>query len=134
KQMLAEYGVNTNIFSVTSWNELARRGQEAGLKELRNPGEEPRTQYIQQVLEGYEGPCIAVSDFATVLDEQVRGWVPGDYINQGADGFGFSETRAAARRFFSIDAEYIVVATLLGRAREGKIDRQIASKVAEDLN
>ena len=134
KQMLAEYGVNTNIFSVTSWNELARDGQEAGLEELRNPGEEPRTPYIQQVLEGYEGPFIAVSDFATALHEQVRRWVPGDFINLGADGFGFSDTRAAARRFFNIDAESIVVATLLSLAREGKIDRQIAIKVAEDLN
>ncbi|WP_300612008.1 pyruvate dehydrogenase (acetyl-transferring), homodimeric type [Corynebacterium sp.] len=134
KQMLAEYGVNTNIFSVTSWNELARDGQEAGLEELRNPGEEPRTPYIQQILEGYEGPFIAVSDFATALHEQVRRWVPGDFINLGADGFGFSDTRAAARRYFNIDAESIVVATLLSLAREGKIDRQIAITAAEDLN
>src|SRR5699024_9788091 len=52
KQMLAEDGGNTNISAVTSWNELARDGQEAGLEELRNPGEEQRTPYIQQVLEG----------------------------------------------------------------------------------
>ena len=86
------------------------------------------------MLEGYEGPFIAVSDFATALHEQVRRWVPGDFINLGADGFGFSDTRAAARRYFNIDAESIVVAALLSLAREGKIDRQIAIKAAEDLN
>ena len=134
KQMLEDYGVNTNIFSVTSWNELARDGQEAGLEQLRNPAEERRVPYIEKALEGYSGPFVAVSDYATTLHEQLRRWIPGDFINLGADGFGFSDTREAARRFFNIDAESIVVAVLLSLSREGKIERSVVADAAEKLN
>ena len=132
--MLEDYGVNTNIFSVTSWNELARDGQEAGLEQLRNPAEERRVPYIEKALEGYSGPFVAVSDYATTLHEQLRRWIPGDFINLGADGFGFSDTREAARRFFNIDAESIVVAVLLSLSREGKIERSVVADAAEKLN
>jgi pyruvate dehydrogenase E1 component len=71
-----------------------------------------------------------VSDFASDLQEQIRRFVPGDYTTLGADGFGFSDTRSAARRFFNIDAESIVVAALNALALEGKIDRSVAAEAA----
>lgn len=134
KTMLADYGVNANIYSVTSWNELARDGQAAELEQLRDPSADVRTPYIQQVLDGVDGPFVAVSDFATSLPEQIRRWVPGEYVVLGADGFGFSDTREAARRYFNIDAESVVVAVLLGLAREGKIDRSVAAEAAEKFD
>lgn len=131
KQILAdEYGVNTNIYSVTSWNELARDGQAAALDELREPGKEVRVPFVSETLNGVEGPKVAVSDFTTAVPEQIRRWVPGEYIVLGADGFGFSDTREAARRFFNIDAESVVVAVLLGLAKEGKIDRSTVAEAA----
>ena len=134
KTMLADYGVNANIYSVTSCNELARDGQAAELEQLRDPSADVRTPYIQQVLDGVDGPFVAVSDFATTLPEQIRRWVPGEYVVLGADGFGFSDTREAARRYFNIDAESVVVAVLLGLAREGKIDRSVAAEAAEKFD
>lgn len=74
---------------------------------------------------------MAVSDYATTVAEQVRKWVPGEYVVLGADGFGFADTREAARRYFNVDAESIVVGVLLGLAREGKIERSVAAEAAE---
>ena len=73
------------------------------------------------------------SDFASDLQEQIRAYVPGQYIVLGADGFGFADTRESARRFFNIDAESMAVAALLGLANEGKIDRSVAAQAAKDL-
>ena len=132
KQILEDdYSVNTNIFSVTSWNELARDGKAADLEELRNPEQEPRRPFITEALEDVDGPFVAVSDYLTGLPDQIRKWVPGEYVVLGADGFGFSDTREAARRYFNIDAESVVVATLLALSRDGKIDREVAIKAAE---
>ncbi|MBC2681166.1 pyruvate dehydrogenase (acetyl-transferring), homodimeric type [Corynebacterium sp. 4HC-13] len=132
KTMLAEeYGVNTAIYSVTSWNELARDAQAAEREQLRNPGADVRVPFVEETLRDVDGPKVAVTDFTTAVPEQIRHWVPGEYIVLGADGFGFSDTRDAARRFFNIDAESVVVAVLLGLSREGKIDRSVVAEAAE---
>lgn len=65
------------------------------------------------------------------MPEQIRKWVPGDYTTLGADGFGFSDTRPAARRYFNIDAESVVVAVLSALAREGKLDISVADDAAK---
>ena len=135
KEILAEqFGVKANIFSVTSWNELAREGHELEREQLRNPDREVTEPFVAKQLSKASGPFVAVSDFATALPEQIRKWVPGDYTTLGADGFGFSDTRPAARRFFNIDAESVVVAALSGLAREGKIDKSVAAQAAKDFN
>lgn len=131
KELLQEFDVDANVFSVTSWNELARDGQAVELEQLRDPAAEPRTAFITQQLEAAEGPFVAVSDYATTVAEQVRKWVPGEYVVLGADGFGFADTRQAARRYFNVDAESIVVGVLLGLAREGKIERSVAAEAAK---
>ena len=133
KELLQEFDVDANVFSVTSWNELARDGQAVELEQLRDPAAEPRTAFITQQLEAAEGPFVAVSDYATTVAEQVRKWVPGEYVVLGADGFGFADTREAARRYFNVDAESIVVGVLLGLAREGKIERSVAAEAAKRL-
>ena len=131
KELLKEFDVDANVFSVTSWNELARDGQAVELEQLRDPAAEPRTAFITQQLEAAEGPFVAVSDYATTVAEQVRKWVPGEYVVLGADGFGFADTREAARRYFNVDAESIMVGVLLGLAREGKIERSVAVEAAK---
>ena len=131
KELLKEFDVDANVFSVTSWNELARDGQAVELEQLRDPAAEPRTAFITQQLEAAEGPFVAVSDYATTVAEQVRKWVPGEYVVLGADGFGFADTREAARRYFNVDAESIVVGVLLGLAREGKLERSVAAEAAK---
>jgi pyruvate dehydrogenase E1 component len=130
--LAADYNIQANIFSVTSWVELARDGAAKNKEQLRNPGAEIETPFATKQLNQVDGETyVAVSDFATDLQEQIRAFVPGEYIVLGADGFGFSDTRPAARRYFNIDAESIVVAVLMGLAREGKIDISVAAQAAE---
>ncbi|UAL31882.1 pyruvate dehydrogenase (acetyl-transferring), homodimeric type [Nocardioides rotundus] len=129
QQMLAEeWGVAADIWSVTSWNELAREASATEEWNLLNPDQDARVPWVQSRLEDVEGPVVAVSDFMSAVPLQIARWVPADYRVLGADGFGFADTRPAARRFFHIDAESVVVQTLQALADAGKIDR---SKVAE---
>ena len=128
-----QYNVGAAIYSVTSWTALAREGQAKATEQLRNPGEEVEEAFATKQLKQTSGPYIATSDFASDLQEQIRAYVPGQYIVLGADGFGFADTRESARRFFNIDAESMAVAALLGLANEGKIDRSVAAQAAKDL-
>jgi pyruvate dehydrogenase E1 component len=78
-----------------------------------------------------EGPFIATSDFMAAVPDQIREYVPGDYLTLGADGFGFSDTRAAARRFFKIDGPSVVVRTLQALARRGEVDPGVVQQAID---
>ncbi|GAA2070565.1 pyruvate dehydrogenase (acetyl-transferring), homodimeric type [Williamsia deligens] len=132
QELLAEeWDVSADVWSVTSWNELARDGVAHERANLREPDGDHGQAYVTQALGQSEGPFVAVSDFMRAVPEQIRAWVPGTYLTLGTDGFGFSDTRPAARRFFNVDAESIVVATLLALAREGHVEHSVAAKAAE---
>ncbi|MEH0147687.1 pyruvate dehydrogenase (acetyl-transferring), homodimeric type [Corynebacterium sp. Q4381] len=133
KILQEDYNVGAALYSVTSWVELARDGAHIANEQLLHPGEDFGEPFATKQLKQTEGPYIATSDFASDLQEQIRPYVPGQYIVLGADGFGFADTREAARRFFHIDGESMAVAALMGLAREGKIDMSVAAKAAEDL-
>ena len=79
------------------------------------------------------GPVVAVSDWMRAVPEQIRPWVPGTYVTLGTDGFGFSDTRPAARRYFNTDAESVVVAVLEGLARDGNVDQSVAVEAAKQV-
>ncbi|HCT14531.1 MAG TPA: pyruvate dehydrogenase (acetyl-transferring), homodimeric type, partial [Corynebacterium nuruki] len=135
KEILREqFDVNVALYSVTNWNELAREGRALELEELRHPGSTVEQPYVTQVLQDAEGPFIAATDFTTTLPEQIRKFVPGDYTTLGCDGFGFSDTRPAARRFFNSDAESIAVAVLSALARQDKVSWDVVAKAAADFN
>ncbi|WP_343061684.1 pyruvate dehydrogenase (acetyl-transferring), homodimeric type [Nocardioides luti] len=128
-RILAEdWGVQSDTWSVTSWNELARDAVSAEHWNLNHPGENPRTAYVADKLADVEGPVVAVSDYMRAVPLQIARWVPGDYRVLGADGFGFADTRPAARRFFQIDAESVVVQTLQALADAGTIGRDQVEK------
>jgi len=132
QELLArDWGVAADVWSVTSWGELRRDGLEAERHNFLHGSEEPRVPYLQQKLQGAEGPVIAVSDWATEVPDLIRPFVPGDYTVLGADGFGFSDTRAAARRYFGIDRESLVVRTLQRLAAAGSIDPSVPIRAAE---
>ncbi|MER5489822.1 pyruvate dehydrogenase (acetyl-transferring), homodimeric type [Streptomyces sp. NPDC002490] len=118
-----EWDVRADVWSATSWNELRREAVEAERHNLLHPEEEPRVPYVTQKFSGAEGPFVAVSDWMRSVPDQIARWVPGTYQSLGADGFGFADTRGAARRYFHIDAPSIVVAVLTELAKEGKVDR-----------
>jgi pyruvate dehydrogenase E1 component len=132
QELLAnDWGVSADVWSVTSWTELRRDGLAAEEHNFLHPNEEPRVPYVTQKLSGSDGPFIAVSDFMHAVPDQIRQFVPGDYATLGADDFGFSDTRAAARRYFKIDGPSIVVRTLESLAKRGLVDRSLISQAIE---
>ncbi|OBJ73402.1 pyruvate dehydrogenase (acetyl-transferring), homodimeric type [Mycobacterium sp. 1274756.6] len=125
-----EWDVAADVWSVTSWSELHRDGVDIERERLRHPDQQAAVPYVEQALADASGPVVAVSDWMRAVPEQIRPWVPGRYVTLGADGFGFSDTRPAARRFFNIDAESQVVAVLEALARDGEIDPSVPAEAA----
>ena len=117
----ADWGVNADVWSVTSWNELRKDGVAAERHNFLHPDQPAQVPYVTQKLQGAPGPFVAVSDFTHAVQDQIREFVPGTYLTLGADGFGFSDTRAAARRHFAIDGPSVVVRVLQQLAKEGLV-------------
>ena len=126
--LAADWGVSADVWSVTSWAELRRDGIAAEEHNFLYPDEAPRTPYVTEKLAGASGPFVAVTDYMHAVPDQIRQFVPGDFATLGADGFGFSDTRPAARRFFKIDGPSMVVRTLELLARRGEVDRSLVGQ------
>lgn len=133
KRLLAEdWGVDASVWSVTSWHELRKEGIECDEHNLLHPDMEYRLPYVTQCLREANAPVIATSDYDRMVPDMIRNWVPNRYKVLGADGFGFSDTRAAARRHFHIDAESMVVQALEALNEEGVINDRSVVKQAID--
>jgi pyruvate dehydrogenase E1 component len=117
-----DWGVSADIWSATSWTELRREALASESWNMLHPDETPRVPYVTSVLADAAGPVVAVSDWIKAVPDQIARWVPGTFTSLGTDGFGFSDTRPAARRFFHVDAESITVAVLWELARSGAVD------------
>ncbi len=126
-----DFGVAADVWSVTSWNELRRDGLAADEQAFLRPQEPARVPYVTERLRDAPGPVVAVSDYMRAVQDQIAQWVPQDFASLGADGFGFSDTRPAARRFFHIDGPSIAVRTLQLLAKRGEIDPARAVEAAE---
>ena len=126
-----DWNVSADVWSVTSWGELRRDGVAAEHFNFMNPDAPKQVPYITTKLSGAEGPFVAVTDYNHMVPDMIRPYVPGDYATLGADGFGFSDTRAAARRFFTIDGPSLVVRTLEQLAHQGKVDPSAVSQAIE---
>ncbi|HEV7169245.1 MAG TPA: pyruvate dehydrogenase (acetyl-transferring), homodimeric type [Micrococcaceae bacterium] len=132
QRILAEdWGVSADVWSVTSWNELRRDGLEAEEQEFLDPSAPPRLPFVTAQLQDSSGPVIAVSDYMKAVPDQIRQFVPGDYAVLGADGFGFSDTRQAARRFFKIDSHSVVVRALQLLAKRGEVSADAPARAME---
>ena len=127
-----DWGVVSDVWSVTSWNELRRDGLAADEHNFLRPNEEPQRSYLAEKLQHAEGqPFIATSDYMHAVQDQIRPWIPGPYATLGADGFGFSDTRQAARRFFKIDGPSMAVRALQQLAEQGKVDRAVVGEAID---
>ena len=123
QEMLAtDWGVSADVWSATSWTELRRDALACESWNMLHPGEPDRVPYLSSTLADAPGPVVAVSDWIKAVPDQIARWVPGKFTSLGTDGFGFSDTRPAARRFFHVDAESITVAVLWELARTGAVD------------
>ncbi len=128
-----KYGIATDVWSVTSYNELRREALAIERWNRLHPGEAPKVPYIQTVLEGAEGPIVAASDYMKAVQDQIAPWLPGRMVTLGTDGFGRSENRAMLRHHFEVSAESIAAATLSRLARDGKFDVRKAVKAFGEL-
>ncbi|MFL6125109.1 MAG: pyruvate dehydrogenase (acetyl-transferring), homodimeric type [Actinophytocola sp.] len=128
EKLYDEWGVLADVWSATSWSELRRDAVEIDRHNFLHPEAEPRKPYVTSALETAEGPVVAVSDWMRAVPDLIRPWVPTEMLTLGTDGFGFSDTRPAARRHFLVDTESIVVGVLAALAKTGEIDE---SKVVE---
>jgi pyruvate dehydrogenase E1 component len=115
---------------VTSWSELRRDGLACDEQRFLHPDDEHRTPYVTERLRDARGPVVAVSDYMRQVQDQIQPWVPGDFASLGADGFGFSDTRPAARRFFHIDGPSVAVRALQMLAARGEISSDVAREAA----
>ncbi|BAH83239.1 pyruvate dehydrogenase (acetyl-transferring), homodimeric type [Candidatus Ishikawella capsulata] len=128
-----EYSISSDVFSVTSFTELAREGQDCQRWNLLHPNETPRIPYITQVVNG-NVPVIASTDYMRLFADQVRKFIIADYYVLGTDGYGLSDSRKNLRHYFEIDAPYIVITSLNALAKSHIIDKNILSEAILRFN
>ncbi|MEQ9410462.1 MAG: pyruvate dehydrogenase (acetyl-transferring), homodimeric type [Fuerstiella sp.] len=128
-----KYGIGSDVWSVTSYSELRRDAMACQHWNNLHPEEPPRKSYLEDVLDGVTGPFISTSDNVRLVADQIREWIPGEYLVLGTDGFGRSETREELRRHFRIDAESTAYTALQGLARAGAFDAARLPEVISDL-
>jgi len=123
-----DFGVPSDVWSVTSFNELRREALAVERWNQLHPESEPRKSYLATCLADREGPYIAATDYMKIVPDQVQRWMPGQYVTLGTDGYGRSDGRAALRRFFEVDARYIAVTALKALADDGKVDQKTVAQ------
>jgi pyruvate dehydrogenase E1 component len=134
RKILADrYDVAADVWSVTSYKELRRDALAVERWNLRHPGAPPRHSYLDELLDGIEGPFVAVSDYMRLVPEQIARFLPGPLTVLGTDGFGRSDTREALRRHFEVDAAHVAYAALHALARANRFEAERLGRVAGEL-
>ncbi|MBF0570499.1 MAG: pyruvate dehydrogenase (acetyl-transferring), homodimeric type [Candidatus Omnitrophica bacterium] len=132
KILETKYNVSTDVWSVTSYNELRREALHAQRENLLN-GKNIRVPYVTQLLRNEKGVFVSASDYMKILGDSIRQWVPGPYTVLGTDGFGRSESREALRDFFEVDAKHIVWAALTTLHEQKQIGDEALMKAQGEL-
>jgi pyruvate dehydrogenase E1 component len=134
QEILAErYDVTADVWSATSYKRLRNEALAVQRWNMLHPAEPPRKSWLQTMLEAETGVFVAVSDYMKLVPDQIAPWVPGGLMTLGTDGFGRSDTRERLRRFFEVDAECTVIATLYALARQGAIEKTVVARAIKDL-
>lgn len=131
-ELLAQdFGINCEVWSVTSFNKLRRDGLDAERWNLYHPAETPRKSYVETCLEGHEGPVIAATDYMKIVADQIRPFIRAPFKVLGTDGYGRSDTRSKLRWFFEVDANHIAYTTVCTLAELGKLNDTAVKKAME---
>ncbi len=134
QEILADkYNVSADVWSATSYKSLRNDALRIKRWNMLNPASAPKKSYVEAVLEKEKGVFVAVSDNMKIVPDQIAPWVLGGLTTLGTDGFGRSDTRENLRRFFEVDAELTVVATLHALAERGNVDRKVVASAMNDL-
>jgi pyruvate dehydrogenase E1 component len=127
----SDFGVLSDIWSVTSFTELRREGIEVERWNMLHPVSKPRVSYVSKCLDAGRGPVIASTDYMRAFADQIRQWVPGRYSVLGTDGFGRSDFRRHLRQFFEVDRHYVAVTALKALADEGAVEPSVVQQAIE---
>ncbi|MBT8422925.1 MAG: pyruvate dehydrogenase (acetyl-transferring), homodimeric type, partial [Gammaproteobacteria bacterium] len=130
----AHYDVPADVWSCTSFNRLRREGLLSERWNRMHPEDSPRRCWTEVCLDGIQGPFIAATDYMKIVADQIRPWVPGQYVTLGTDGYGRSDGRDALRRHFEVDRYHITVAALKALADEGSIEIDTVRKAMRKYN
>lgn len=136
-QLLADdFGIASEVISVTSFNQLARDGEDCARHNLLQPEAKPRQPHITQLLAGSDAPVIAASDYIKLFGEQIRAYIPAGapFVVLGTDGFGRSDTRWNLRRHFEVDAEHIAFAALSTLHSQKAVDAKTIATATKKFN
>jgi len=133
QEILTKYGVSADVWSATNYKELRTDALNARRWNMLNPSQAPKKSYVETLLEKEKGVFVSVSDNMKIVADQIAPWVPGGLMTLGTDGFGRSDTRTELRRFFEVDAESTVVATLYTLAEKKLIERSVVANAITDL-
>jgi pyruvate dehydrogenase E1 component len=128
-----KYGIQADVWSVTSYNELRREALAIERWNRLHPNEPEKKPYILEAIEGAEGPIIAATDYMKIVPDQLAPWLRGRLVSLGTDGFGRSDNRKYLRNFFEVSAEAITAAALSRLARDGQFDAQRAAAAIREL-
>ncbi len=128
-----KYDVSADVWSATSYKRLRNEALNAKRWNMLHPTATPKKSYLELVLEKEHGVFVAVSDYMKIVADQIAPWVPGGLMTLGTDGFGRSDTRKNLRRFFEIDAESIVIATLYQLSQKGMVTKKVVEKAIKEL-
>jgi len=131
--LAGRYDVAADVWSATSYTLLRREALECERANREHPEADPRVPRVTRILQGAEGPVVAASDWLKAVPDQIARWVPNRFHSLGTDGFGLSDTRAALRRHFRIDAASIVAAVLGQLAIDGRVSRSDVARAREEL-
>jgi pyruvate dehydrogenase E1 component len=126
--LLGEFGVSADIWSCPSFTELRREGLEAERWSMLHPEQPARRSYVEQCLDGREGPVVASTDYMKAFADQIRPFVKARYHVLGTDGFGRSDYRRKLRAFFEVDRHYVTLASLKSLADEGKVQASVVGE------
>ena len=127
--LASEYGVKSDVYSVTSYNEITREAQDVERYNLLHPDEEDKTPYVTTVLgEDKDNIIVSATDYMKIYSEQIRAYVKGSFKTLGTDGFGRSDSRANLREHFEVDANFIVYTTLYLLVENGKLDKKVLNE------
>tara|TARA_R110000868_G_scaffold411409_4_gene703806 strand:- start:3245 stop:5914 length:2670 start_codon:yes stop_codon:yes gene_type:complete len=131
----ADFGVEADVWSATSMNELRKDGLHCERWNLLHPTEKAKVSYVAECLAKQPGPVISTTDYMRVYSDQIRQFLPGKtFVSLGTDGFGMSDTRAALREHFEVDSRYIVVAALSALAQDGEVSAKDVAKAIKKYN
>jgi pyruvate dehydrogenase E1 component len=129
-----DFGITSNIWSVTSFNELRREGLSVVRWNMLHPGKKAKQSYVTSLLKDSNIPTVAATDYMKIYADQIREFIPGHYSVLGTDGFGRSDTRQQLRKFFEVNRYYVVVAALKALAEEGKIPKTKVNEAIKKYN